>query len=105
MRIRNSYPVSALFHVAALIRAAQTLDLTKVEIPLMVLYSPDDQVVEQARTISFLQDWGGSVRWEQRQMTDQDDPRSHMISGDIRSPTQSGPTVATILDWIKDLSQ
>lgn len=101
----NTFPISALFHVAALIRAAHTLDLAKVEIPLVVLYSPDDRVVDQSRTVSFLQDWGGPVRWEQRQMTDQDDPRSHMISGDIRSPAHTGPTVAIILDWANDLGQ
>ena len=65
----------------------------------MVLYSPNDQVVEQARTVSFLEDWGGPIRWEPREMTDQDDPNSHMIAGDIRSPSQSTATVATILDW------
>jgi alpha-beta hydrolase superfamily lysophospholipase len=95
----TSYPTSALFHVAALIRAALTIDPTTIEVPLLVLYSPNDQVVEQARTVSFLEDWGGPIRWEPREMTDQDDPNSHMITGDIRSPSQSTATVATILDW------
>jgi len=95
----TSYPTSALFHVAALIRAALTIDPSTIEVPLLVLYSPNDQVVEQARTVSFLEDWGGPIRWEPREMTDQDDPNSHMITGDIRSPSQSTATVATILDW------
>lgn len=99
----NTYPLSALFSVAALIRVANTLDLTKVVTPLLILYSPDDQIVEQARTVTFLKDWGGAVRWEPREMSDEDDPNSHMITGDIRSPTQSAPTVAIILDWAKGL--
>jgi esterase/lipase len=97
----TTYPSSALLQVAALVRAALTINPSTIEVPLLVLYSPDDQVVEQARTVSFLEDWGGPVRWEPRDMTDQDDPNSHMITGDIRSPTQSAATVATILDWAK----
>jgi esterase/lipase len=95
----NTYPISALFNVAALLRAAHTLDLTRTEIPLLVFYSPDDQVVDASYTASFLRGWGGPSRWEERQMTDQDDPRSHMITGDIRSPAQSESTVAIVLDW------
>ena len=100
-----SYPTSALFHVAALIRAALTIDPSTLEVPLLVLYSPNDQVVEQARTVSFLEDWGGPIRWEPREMTDPDDPNSHMITGDIRSPSQSTATVATILDWAEGLEK
>ena len=95
----TTYPSSALLQVAALVRAALTLDPSTIEVPLLVLYSPNDQVVEQARTVSFLEDWGGSIQWEPREMTDQDDPNSHMITGDIRSPTQSTTTVAIILNW------
>lgn len=98
-----TYPTSVLFEVAALIRAAETLDLTEIDVALIVLYSPEDQVVEQTRTRSLLKNWEGPVRWEPRQMTDQDDPNSHMITGDIRSPSQTNDTVATILDWTKDM--
>ena len=101
----TTYPTSALFHVAALIRAALTLDPSVIEVPLIVLYSPNDQVVEQARTVSFLEDWGGPIRWEPREMTDQDDPNSHMITGDIRSPSQSTATISTILDWTEGLEK
>ncbi len=98
----NTYPISGLFHVAALLRAAQKLDLSQVDVPLLVMYSPADQVVDAAHTVSFLQAWGGQVRWEQRQMTAKDDPRSHMITGDIRSPAQTAATVKIIRDWLED---
>ena len=98
----TTYPTSVLFEVSALIRAVETLDLREIVVPLMVLYSPDDQVVEQTRTLSLLNNWEGPVRWEPRQMTDQDDPNSHMITGDIRSPSQTSDTIETILDWAKD---
>ncbi len=101
----SSYPISALFHIAALARAAQTLDLAKATMPLLVFYSPQDQVVDQSRTVSLLQGWGGPVRLEPRQMTEKDDASSHVIAGAIRSPTQTASTVAIILDWAKDLVQ
>jgi len=99
----NSYPISALFNVATLLRATKALDPTKTNMPLLVLYSPDDQVVDVSYTKSFLANWGGPSRWEARQMTTEDDPRSHMITGDIRSPTQTAPTIALILDWVAGL--
>lgn len=99
-----SYPIAALFNLTTLTRAAQTLDLTELDIPLLVLYSPEDQVVDAAFTASFLQNWGGPVRWERLSMTERDDPRSHMITGDIRSPTQTEASIGVILDWYKRLA-
>lgn len=99
----NPYPISALFNVATLLRATKALDPTKTNLPLLVLYSPDDQVVDVSYTKSFLANWGGPSRWEARQMTTEDDPRSHMITGDIRSPAQTAPTIALILDWVAGL--
>lgn len=100
----TTYPISALFNVTALARAAQTLDLTSVDIPLVVLYSPDDQVVDaQFTTATFLEDWLGPVRWEAFHMTEQDDPGSHMIIGDIRSPAQTASAIEVILDWSNGL--
>ena len=95
----NLYPISALFNVATLLRATRSLDPTKTNVPLLVLYSPDDQVVDASYTKFFLENWGGPSRWEVRQMTTEDDPRSHMITGDVRSPAQTDSTIALILDW------
>ncbi|MEO9574476.1 MAG: alpha/beta fold hydrolase [Tateyamaria sp.] len=99
------YPVSALFNLATLMRAARTIDVSTGKIPMVVLYATDDQVVDADFTESFLQDWGGPVRWETFTMTDQDDPSSHMIVGDIRSPTQSTLAIETILDWYGELGR
>lgn len=101
----TTYPISALFSVTALTRATRSLDLSDVEIPLVVFYSPDDQVVDANFTTTFLQNWRGPVRWEPMHMTALDDPRSHMVTGDMRSPAQTTRTIEVILDWIGGLPQ
>jgi len=36
-------------------------------------------------------------------MSAKDDPQSHVIAGDIRSPTQTKDTVEIIVNWVKKL--
>ncbi len=99
----TQYPTTALFPMAALVRAAKTLDLSVAKAPLMVIYSPQDQVVDAAKTLAAVKVWGADVRLEAREMAKGDDPYSHVIAGDILSPGQTAQTVALILDWAKGL--
>ena len=97
------YPTSALFPMAALVRAAKTLDLSAAKVPLMVIYSAQDQVVDPLKTLAQVKAWGADVRLEAREMAKGDDPYSHVVAGDILSPGQTPQTVALILDWAKGL--
>ena len=97
------YPTSALFPMAALVRAAKTLDLSAAKVPLMVIYSAQDQVVDPVKTLAQVKAWGADVRLEAREMAKGDDPYSHVVAGDILSPGQTPQTVALILDWAKGL--
>ena len=97
------YPTTALFPLAALVRAAKTLNLSAAKVPLMVLYNPNDQVVDAEKTLAAVKGWGGKVRLEARGTAKGDDPYGHMIAGDVLSPGQTAGTVALILDWAKGL--
>ena len=99
----SQYPTIALFPMAALVRAAKTLDLSAAKAPLMLIYCPQDQVVDAEKTLATLKTWGGAVRLEPREMAKGDDPYFHVIAGDILSPGQTAGTVALILDWAKGL--
>lgn len=99
----TQYPTTALFAMAALVRVARTLDLSVAKAPLMVIYCPQDQVVDAEKTLAAVKVWGADVRLEAREMAKGDDPYSHVIAGDILSPGQTAQTVALILDWAKGL--
>lgn len=99
----TQYPTTALFPMAALVRAAKTLDLSAAKAPLLVIYCPQDQVVDFEKTLAAVKVWGADVRLEARQMAKGDDPYFHVIAGDILSPGQTAGTVALILDWAKGL--
>lgn len=99
----TSYPTTALFPMAALVRAARAADLSAAKAPLLVLFSPQDQVVDPAKTLATLATWGGAARLEPREMGPGDDAYDHVIAGDILSPGQTASSVALILDWAKGL--
>lgn len=99
----TSYPTVALFPMAALVRHARGLEYSAVTIPALVIYSPQDQVVDPAQTEALMAGWGGAVQMEQRQMGPGDDPFSHVIAGSAMSPGQTAETVALIHGWAKGL--
>lgn len=99
----TSYPTSALFPMAQLVRMAKGLDHGAIQTPLLTLFSPSDQVVSPKATRAVMAAWGGPVQMEERVMTPADDPYSHVIAGDILSPAQTEETVALITAWARGL--
>lgn len=99
----TSYPTLALFPMAGLVRYAVGLDYAGVNLPALVIYSPDDQVVSPAKTESVMAGWGGPAQMETRTMGPGDDPSSHVIAGAIMSPGQTAETVALIVAWAQGL--
>jgi alpha-beta hydrolase superfamily lysophospholipase len=95
----TSYPTLALFPMAALLREARAQDYAAAQMPLLVIFSPDDQVIDPAAIGPVAAGWGGPVQVEERRMGPDDDPFSHVIAGDILSPGQTADTVALILTW------
>ena len=99
----TTYPTTALFPMAALVRHARDLNYGLVKIPALVIFSPQDQVVDPEKTALVMAGWAGPVRLEERQMGPEDDPFSHVIAGAALSPGQTAQTVALIVDWAKGL--
>lgn len=97
----TSYPSAAAFPMAALLREARRQDYATATVPLMIFYSPEDQVIDPDAIGPVASNWGGPVRVEQRHMAAGDDPWSHVIAGDILSPGQTEETVTLILNWLR----
>lgn len=99
----TTYPTAALLPVAALVRAARAVQYYTVKVPLLVFFSPQDQVVNPVQTQVILSYWGGPLQWQPRSMGPGDDPYSHVLAGDILSPGQTAQTVDLIVAWAKGL--
>ena len=99
----TSYPTTALFPMAALVRAAKATDYSTAKAPALILYSPQDQVIDPTAIPPFAARWGGPVQLEPRQMQAGDDPLSHVIAGDVMSPGQTEPVIDLIVQWARGL--
>lgn len=93
------YPTSALFALSVLMREAKAQDYAAAKMPLLVLQSPEDQQVDPDATAEALGSWGGPVEFSERRMQAGDDPRAHIIAGDVFSPGQTEDVVALIMAW------
>lgn len=97
------YPTRAVFPMSALVNYARRLDYSGAKVPLLVLISPQDQVVSPDRTRAVLAGWGGPVQIEERAMEPGDDAYGHILAGDILSPDQTAPVVGLVLNWVRGL--
>ncbi len=98
----TEYPTTALFPMAALVRAGRNVDVASIRIPALFIYAPADQVIDVARIPAVVAAWGGPAQTAEITVDDGDDPFSHVIAGDIMSPGQTAPVAGLILSWIGD---
>lgn len=99
----TSYPTVSALPMQAAIDYVNSLNISMIKTPALFIYSKQDQVVDVKKIEEKAKSWGGNVTLAKRVMTKKDDPQSHVIAGDIRSPTQTKETVEIILNWVKKL--
>ncbi|KQT88595.1 lysophospholipase [Aurantimonas sp. Leaf443] len=97
----TSYPTTALLPMAALLRAVARIDVGRIDLPLLALFSPADQVVDAAATEALVAAWGGPHAAVEVPVTG--DPANHVIAGDILSPQTTDALAARIVAWIEAL--
>lgn len=95
----NSYPTVALMPMAALVKAIDALDLSKANIPALFMISDQDKVVSPTKNRAVAEEWGGKSDLVVLEMTSGDDPYSHVIAGDILSPSQTERASKAMIDW------
>ena len=97
------YPTTALMQMAALASHAGAADYKGVSVPALFIYSPKDRVVSPAATERVASDWGGDALTVPVEPGPGDDPYSHVIAGDVLSPSMTAPLAARIADWARGL--
>jgi alpha-beta hydrolase superfamily lysophospholipase len=95
-----SYPTTALFPMAALVREGRGLDFSLAKVPLLLIYAEADEVIDPARIPTVAGAWGGPVAEEKLVMGAGDDPYHHVIAGDILSPGQTARATEVIMAWM-----
>ena len=99
----TEYPSVAVMPMVALIDAVADMDHSQHTIPALFWYATADQVVRPDITAQIVDQWGAPTETVNPTMGPQDDPQSHVITGDIISPGQTEATVQGMLDWIAGL--
>lgn len=94
------YPTRALLPMMALVEHVRTSDPARVRVPLLVLYSPGDLVVDARETERIFPGFGSALkRLEIVHRTD--DPARHVLAGDILSPSANDAMTQRIVDFLR----
>lgn len=98
----TSYPSVALMPMAALVQEVRGLDVSRIPIPALFWFSPEDRVVRPDLTQDIARRWGGPVAVRLVTMGPGDDPNAHVVAGAIKSPGQTDLAVTEMTAWLKN---
>lgn len=96
------YPSSALIPMLELVRLTRKLQLEAVKNPLLILHSPNDQIVSIPKMQRAFEQFG-SAQKSMVEVTDSADRNSHTLAGDILSPGSTETVLEKILTFIRQL--
>ena len=97
------YPTEAVHVMADAVRAARSADLSKITVPALFCFNPDDQVVHPDDTKRVIGRWGATADIVVLEQTTADDEMGHIMAGDIFSPNQTEPLAKRIMAWCQAL--
>lgn len=95
------YPTSALLPMMALVEHVRTMDASAIEVPTLVVMSPDDQVVDAEETRRFVERMS-EAEVRVHTVASSSDPASHVVAGDIMSPTSTGEVELAIVAFLQE---
>ncbi|MBN2001811.1 MAG: alpha/beta fold hydrolase [Anaerolineae bacterium] len=93
------YPSKALLPMMSLVKYVRALDLEAIRAPILVIYSPNDQVVNPREVERAYARFGSEVK-EIKVITQSENPESHVLAGDILAPGDTPAMAETILAFV-----
>lgn len=96
------YPVEALPPMFDLLDVVDELDKSKILLPQLVIFSPQDQVVSTKRIEQTIKQFTNSVVTIER-YTNSTDPYQHVLAGNATSPESTEEVMSLMLTYIKSL--
>ena len=97
------YPIVAVITMATLVKKVVSQNFNNKKCPALFIVSEEDKVVDAKKTLKIAEQWGGKSFINLVKCGPNDDPYSHVLAGDIKSPRQTNKLVKTSLAWIKTL--
>ena len=95
----SSYPVTALLPMMRTVRALQHADLSRIKAPLIMLYSPQDRVVDSSLALQRWQQFGSEYKDKIALSTNY--PGNHILIGDAYSPENNQAVLEALTAFIK----
>ena len=96
------YPTRALLPMAALTKVVNNSKQAELSAPALVLYSPDDSVVDASATMDYFARAQGAPS-TLLTIEDSQDEHQHVIAGDIRSPSTTDHVTRLIVEFTQRL--
>jgi esterase/lipase len=85
-----------------LVDFVRTSDLKSIQKPVLVIYSPNDEVVNSEKTEKRVAQIGSAIK-EIDPILDSGNPENHVLAGDILAPKNTQVVKKLILDFISQL--
>ncbi len=98
----HSYPSTALVTMMGLVKFVRGSDLESIKKPVLVIYSPHDQVVNSDAVEQGYARIGSEIK-EIQPIEDSGNPENHVLAGDILAPKNTQVVEKMILDFISRL--
>jgi alpha-beta hydrolase superfamily lysophospholipase len=92
------YPTKSLLPMMALVKAARESPLERFKTPVLVLYSPQDRVVNPQETLAAVTRFGSPEKLV-LPVTFSDAKDQHVLAGDIKAPAATAPMATIIVNW------
>ena len=99
------YSTQSVIKMAKMTNAIAKLDFSKANWSALFMYSKRDKVVKPWLVERVFNAWGGRKSKLIVEVGEHDDPNSHVICGDIMSPSMNDYFVDKIVDWATDRNQ
>lgn len=99
----TEYPTAALFPMMGLCGEVEKLKYEEIRKPLLMIYCPNDQVVNIPLALETFERWGATTK-ERLPFTPKEN-ETHVIAGDIRAPSGTGPLVEATLRFVRGLER
>jgi esterase/lipase len=98
----HSYPSTALVTMMGLVKFARESDLESVKKPVLVIYSPHDQVVNSDAVEQGYARIGSDIK-EIQPIEDSGNPENHVLAGNILAPKNTQVVEKMILEFLSKL--
>jgi len=95
----QDYPMTANITLMGLVQFVKTLDVRQIRCPVLTFLSPHDEIVNPAATETMLTRFGSVIK-KTVYIGDAQDPRQHVLAGDILSPNTTETMAQMIADFV-----